>query len=167
MGTKKVGFESWEEVDVSYVDSEVDIPCIDSEDMPQISHIESLQIDFEGEHMILTFNFNQPTLVEYRTATENGIQSVDVWETSLTVSHGPSIWMCWESSSTYNYDGESFVVYRYEEDICSCNDYYFYCLYSIKNILTDAKGKINRLIMYNYPSDNNNYAYEFEREKLE
>lgn len=158
---KKVGYECWDEVDNPYVDTE---------DIPQISHIESLQIDFEGEHMILTFNFNRPTLVEYRIPMDDGsIQSADTWNTSLTVSYGPTIRMDWEylskaSGSDYDYDGEVFVIYDLGEEHCRCYDYGFNCLYSVKNVITDEKGEINRLIMNHYPSYNHNYDYEFERE---
>ena len=161
---KKVGFESW---------NEVDNPYVDTEDIQQTSHIESLQFDFEGEHMTLTFNFNQPTLVQYATFVDNGpVQIVDTWKTSLTIPHYMSMTISWEeylstdSGDSYEYNGETFYIYDsgIEEDICNCSQFSFYCLYSVKNIITDEKGKINRLIMDYYPSYNANYDYEFERE---
>lgn len=158
---KKMGFESWDEVDNPYVDTE---------DIPQNSHIESLHIDFEGEHLVLTFNFNRPTLVHYRYTTPDSesIQDVDRWQTSLTIPHGvTSTGFGWESSSKvsggdYDYDGESFNIFDAgeEEEWCICGDCYFYCLYNVKNIITEEKGEIKRLIMQ-YVS---NYSYEFERE---
>ena len=84
---KKMGFESWDAVDNPYVDTE---------DIQQISRIESLQIDFEGEHMILTFNFNQPTLIEYRVLVDDIYESVKTWETSLTITRNMLARMTWE-----------------------------------------------------------------------
>lgn len=155
---KKMGFESWDAVDNPYVDTE---------DIQQISHIESLQIDFEGEHMILTFNFNQPTLIEYRVLVDDIYESVKTWETSLTITRNMLARMTWEDfmvNSESNYVGESFFIYEMEEGYCGCYDYYFSCVYGVKNVITDEKGIIKRLIMDNYPSDNHNYDYEFERE---
>lgn len=164
---KKVGFQYW--------DTEVDIPYVDTEDVPQTSRIESLQIDLEGEHMIFTFNFNQPTLVEYRTLVNGGLKYVDTWQTSLTIPHRMGTVMDWKegylstnSGDRYEYNGEMFAIYDWEvvEGMCNCDEFYFYCLYSVKNVITDEKGKINRLIMESYPSyaHGNIYSYEFERE---
>ena len=161
---KKMGFESW---------NEFDIPYVDTEDVPQISHIEWINIDFEGEHMALTLNFNKPTLVDNRFFTENGIHSYETWETSLTIPHGPSTSMEWQTYSTisgheYDYNGETFTIYDRGEEvyICPCYDYYFNCVYDVKNIITDEKGEIKRLIM-KIATPSYNYHYEFEREKLE
>lgn len=163
---KKMGFQSW---------NEVDNPYVDTEGISQNSHIESLHIDFEGEHLLLTFNFNQPTLVHYRNITPDSesIQNIDRWQTSLTILDGVvSASFGWENSSTvsgsdYDYDGESFTMFDAgeEEGRCICGDWYFYCLYDVKNIITDEKGEIKRLILENYPSSSYySYEYEFERE---
>ncbi len=158
---KKIGSECW---------NDADNPYVDTENVQQISRIESLNIDFEGEHMILTFNFTQPTLIDNWYFTGSGpIQSEYTWVTSFTVPHGKQIKINWESSSTvggsnYDYNGEAFTVYNMEEESCACSDYYFNCLYNVKNVITDEKGEIKRLIMNYYPSSDNYYDYEFERE---
>lgn len=161
---KKMGYESWDDVDNPYVNTD---------NVPQISHIESLQIDIEGEHMMLTFNFNRPTLVTYYTPStvDEGYHIEETWKTSLTLPHGLCVTACfdWETSSVvsgsdYDYNGEAFRIYEYKEDeagtYCqSCYDYTFLCIFEPKNLVTDEKGEIKRLIM----SSGHNYHYEFER----
>ena len=118
--------------------------------------------------MMLTFNFNQPVPVTYYTTSpdDDSYHKEVTWKTSLTIPHGLDLYVHFnrEANSTIsNNNGEKFNIYDYNGagDYCqSCYDYTFDCIFEPKNVITDEKGKIKRLIM----SSGHSYHYEFELE---
>ena len=146
---KKVGHEFWDDNDNPYVDTV---------GIEQTSYIESIHIDFEGEHFVLTYNFDQPVVVEYHKFDEKGIlHHTNAVQTSLTLTDMEHVY----EFNPLNSDEIGILNWSGERQ-CQCPS--FRCCYSIKNPFLDEVTEISRLIMM--PGANNlmaGYDLEFER----
>lgn len=145
---KKVGYE--------YLDDNRN-PYVDTVGVEQTSYIESIHIDFEGKHLVLTYNFDRPVVVEYWNFDEKGsLHYTNAVQTSLTITDMEVVW----EFNPLNPDKISILNWSGERQ-CQCPT--FLCCYTIKKTILDEETEISRLIMEDNHNLQDDYDLEFER----